>query len=195
MQFINFIITGIIQFYTMILLLRIWIKLVKVDYYNPISRIIFKITQTIINPIINTISVNININIIILLISYILTFLNILFIMLITKTLKLINIKLFIFVFIQLLTYIGKLIFWLILIRIIFNLFIKQENKISFILKQLTDPIVLKIRKITPIIFNFDYSLILSILILLILNYIRFNFITYLEPNLTNILYSVGYLT
>lgn len=195
MQFLNFVVTGTIQFYTIVLLLRVWIKLVKMDYYNPILRIIFKITETIINPINNIIPCNFNINIAILLFSYILTLFNILFILLITKTLKLFNITLFVIGFIQLLTYIGKLIFWLILIRIIFNLFIKNENKISYTLRQLTDPIIIKIHNLIPNIVKFDCSLVFSILILLMLNYIRFSLISYINPNLTNILYSIGYLT
>lgn len=194
MQFINFIITSVIQSYTIILLLKIWIELVQINNYNPFSKIIFKITQIVINPINNIIPYNCNVNIIILLISYILTLLNILFIMLITKTLKLINVTLFIIVFFQLLTYIGKLIFWLISIRVMFNLFFKKENKINFTLIQLTDPIIFKINKIIPLIFGFDFSCIFILLILLALNYIKFNFLLYIEPNITNILHSVGYL-
>jgi len=41
----------LIDVYVMILLLRIWMRWVKCDFYNPFSQFIVKMTHPIVNPI------------------------------------------------------------------------------------------------------------------------------------------------
>lgn len=194
MHFIIFIITTIIQLFSTILLLRVWINLVKLNLYNQFFEIIFRTTKKIIDPIYKSIANICNFNVTIILFTYILTLINILCIILLTNSLTLINTKLFIISFIQLLTYIGKLIFWLILIRLIFNWISNKENQIYYILLQLTEPLIQKIRKTIPTFLGLDLSYIIIILILIVLKQIRFNILLFIEPNTTQLLASIGYL-
>lgn len=194
MRFLIFITTTIIQLFSTILLLRVWIEWAKVDIYNQFCKIIFKITKKIIDPIHKFVPNIFSFDITTLLFTYLLTLINIFLILLITNSLIMTNAKLLIITFIQLLTYIGKLIFWLILMRLIFNLISNRENQIYNILIQLTEPLIYQIKKIIPSIFGIDFSSFIIMIILIILKQIRLNILLFIEPNISNLLYSVGYL-
>ncbi|MDR5611862.1 MAG: YggT family protein, partial [Arsenophonus sp.] len=148
MQFLTFIVPTIIQLYIIILLLRVWMQWVRADFYNPFSQFVVKTTQPIVGPLRRFIPAIGAIDTATLLVAYILTIANILFVMWATNTLALISIALLPISFIQLLTYAGKLVFWLILIRAILSWISQGRNPIDYILMQLTEPLMSPIRRI-----------------------------------------------
>ncbi|HGJ5875959.1 MAG TPA: YggT family protein [Arsenophonus sp.] len=194
MQFLTFIIPTIIQLYIIILLLRMWMQWVSADFYNPFSQFVVKTTQPIVGPLRRFIPAIGAIDTATLLVAYIFTLANILFIMWATNTLALKNIALLPISFIQLLTYAGKLVFWLILIRAILSWISQGRNPIDYMLMQLTEPLMSPIRRIIPAMGGLDFSAMIVMLILIALNYLRLDILLFIEPTITSILYSVGYL-
>lgn len=195
MQFLTFIIPTIIQLYIIILLLRVLMQYVKADFYNPFSQFVIKVTQPIIEPFRCLIPTVGNIDIISLLVAYMLTIINIFFVILITKKITLISLTLLPISFIQLLSYLGKLFFLLLLIRSILNWITKWHNPIDYaIIRLLTEPIISLIHRIIPSVNGLDFSAIIAMLILIALNYLRLNILIFIDPSISTILYSAGYL-
>ncbi|PAV01581.1 hypothetical protein CBG25_15865 [Arsenophonus sp. ENCA] len=194
MQFLTFIVPTIIQLYIIILLLRVWMQWVRADFYNPFSQFVVKITQPIVGPLRRFIPAIGAIDTATLLVAYILTIANILFVMWATNTPALISIALLPISFIQLLTYAGKLVFWLILIRAILSWISQGRNPIDYMLMQLTEPLMSPIRRIIPAMGGLDFSAMIVMLILIALNYLRLDILLFIDPTITSILYSVGYL-
>ncbi|SPP32497.1 hypothetical protein ARAF_2665 [Arsenophonus endosymbiont of Aleurodicus floccissimus] len=194
MQFLTFIVPTIIQLYIIILLLRVWMQWVRADFYNPFSQFVVKITQPIVGPLRRFIPAIGAIDTATLLVAYILTIANILFVMWATNTLALISIALLPISFIQLLTYAGKLVFWLILIRAILSWISQGRNPIDYMLMQLTEPLMSHIRRIIPAMGGLDFSAMIVMLILIALNYLRLDILLFIDPTIASILYSVGYL-
>lgn len=194
MQFLTFIVPTIIQLYIIILLLRVWMQWLRADFYNPFSQFVVKTTQPIVGPLRRFIPAIGAIDTAILLVTYILTIANILFVMWATNTLALISIALLPISFIQLLTYAGKLVFWLILIRAILSWISQGRNPIDYMLMQLTEPLMSPIRRIIPAMGGLDFSAMIVMLILIALNYLRLDILLFIDPTITSILYSVGYL-
>ncbi|MDR5609641.1 MULTISPECIES: YggT family protein [unclassified Arsenophonus] len=194
MQFLTFIVPTIIQLYIIILLLRVWMQWVRADFYNPFSQFVVKTTQPIVGPLRRFIPAIGAIDTATLLVAYILTIANILFVMWATNTLALISIALLPISFIQLLTYAGKLVFWLILIRAILSWISQGRNPIDYMLMQLTEPLMSPIRRIIPAMGGLDFSAMIVMLILIALNYLRLDILLFIDPTITSILYSVGYL-
>ncbi|QLK88158.1 YggT family protein [Arsenophonus endosymbiont of Aphis craccivora] len=194
MQFLTFIVPTIIQLYIIILLLRVWMQWVRADFYNPFSQFVVKTTQPIVGPLRRFIPAIGAIDTATLLVAYILTIANILFVMWATNTLALISILLLPISFIQLLTYAGKLVFWLILIRAILSWISQGSNPIDYMLMQLTEPLMSPIRRIIPAMGGLDFSAMIVMLILIALNYLRLDILLFIDPTITSILYSVGYL-
>ncbi|AMA64746.1 YGGT family protein [Candidatus Arsenophonus lipoptenae] len=194
MQFLTFIVSTITQLYIIILLFRVWMQLVKIDFYHPVSQFVVKLTELVMRPLHRFIpSINM-FDTATLLVSYILTVVNIIFIMWVSNTLTLISIKLLLISIIQLLTYSGKLVFWLILIRVFFSWISQGSNPIDYAIMQLTEIIISPIRKIVPIINGIDFSPMIVTLILIALDYLRLNILLFIDPDVTNILYSIGYM-
>ena len=51
MNSIQFLISTAISVYSFILILRVWFQVAKVDFYNPLSQTLVKVTQPAINPL------------------------------------------------------------------------------------------------------------------------------------------------
>lgn len=192
MQFLTFIVPTIIQLYIIILLLRVWMQWVKADFYNPFSQFVVKVTQPIVGPLRRLIPAVGAIDTATLLVAYILTVANILFVMWATNTLALISITLLPLSFIQLLTYAGKLVFWLILIRAILSWISQGRNPIDYMLMQLTEPLMSPIRRIIPAMGGLDFSAMIVMLILIALNYLRLDILLIIDPTITSILFQLA---
>lgn len=193
MQFLTFIVPTIIQLYIIILLLRVWMQWVRADFYNPFSQFVVKVTQPIVGPLRRFIPAIGAIDTATLLVAYILTVANILFVMWATNTLALISITLLPLSFIQLLTYAGKLVFWLILIRAILSWISQGRNPIDYMLMQLTEPLMSPIRRIIPAMGGLDFSAMIVMLILIALNYLRLDILLFIDPTITSILFQLAF--
>ena len=51
MKTLTFLLSTVIELYTMALLLRVWMQWARCDFYNPFSQFVVKITQPIVGPL------------------------------------------------------------------------------------------------------------------------------------------------
>ncbi len=93
---------------------------------------------------------------------------------------------------ILLLTYAGKLIFWMILIRAILSWVSQVRNPVDYLLYQLTEPLMAPIRRIIPAMGGLDFSAMIVMFILIALNYLRVDISLWIDPSLTAMMYSIG---
>ncbi|MBG3131283.1 MULTISPECIES: YggT family protein [Proteus] len=179
MNFLNFVILTLLQLYTSVLLLRVWMQCVRADFYNPFSQFIVKITQPIVRPLRSVIPSIGPIDTASVLLAYILILLGIIIPSYLSGTSIPFSLM-FPFAFIELLTAAGKMIFWLIIIRAILSWVSQGRNPIDHLLYQLTEPLMAPIRRVIPAMGGLDFSAMIVILVLYALNYLRVDVLQWL---------------
>ncbi|HIE5768151.1 TPA: YggT family protein [Proteus mirabilis] len=179
MNFLNFVILTLLQLYTSVLLLRVWMQCVRADFYNPFSQFIVKITQPIVRPLRSIIPSIGPIDTASVLLAYILILLGIIVPSYLSGTSIPFSLM-FPFAFIELLTAAGKMIFWLIIIRAILSWVSQGRNPIDHLLFQLTEPLMAPIRRVIPAMGGLDFSAMIVILVLYALNYLRVDVLQWL---------------
>ncbi|WP_109420368.1 YggT family protein [Proteus terrae] len=179
MNFLNFVILTLLQLYTSVLLLRVWMQCVRADFYNPFSQFIVKITQPIVRPLRSVIPSIGPIDTASVLLAYVLILLGIIIPSYLSGTSIPFSLM-FPFAFIELLTAAGKMIFWLIIIRAILSWVSQGRNPIDHLLFQLTEPLMAPIRRVIPAMGGLDFSAMIVILVLYALNYLRVDVLQWL---------------
>lgn len=192
MQTLLFVVTTVIQLYIFVLLLRVWMQWVRADFYNPFSQFVVKATKPIVTPLRRVIPAIGPIDSASVVVAFVLAIASIIFSLWATNTLPIMGITIIPIGIILLLTYIGKLIFWMILIRAIMSWVSQGRNPIDYLLYQLTEPLMAPIRRIIPAMGGLDFSAMIVMFILIALNYLRLDVSLMIDPTLTGILYSIG---
>ncbi len=192
MNTLLFVIPTIIQLYIFVLLLRVWLQWTRADFYNPLSLFVVKVTQPILGPMRRVIPAMGPIDTSTVLMAFIFTIVNIIFGMWATSTLALLGVKVIPIAIILLLTYAGKLVFWLILVRTILSWVSQGRNPIDHLLYQLTEPLMSPIRRIIPAMGGLDFSAMIIMFILIALNSLRMEVAVAIDTTITAILYSIG---
>ncbi|MCL5499833.1 YggT family protein [Phytobacter palmae] len=156
----------IIQAYTMVLLLRIWMQWARCDFYNPFSQFIVKITQPIVGPLRRIIPAMGPIDsaslLIALLLCVVKAFLNPYVSMdgvLIVLAAVLIVIKT-----------LGSLIFWVLLLMAIMSWVSQGRSPVEYVLLQLTEPLLRPIRRLLPSMGGLDFSPMILVLLMYVIN-------------------------
>lgn len=162
----TFLIQTLFDLYIMAVILRIWMQLARVDYYNPFSQFIVKITGPVLNPLRRLFPSIGRFDIAAAFLA-----------------LALMALKFFILVHMQLgqfpysvidlliasvrnvLTLTLQLMFWILIIRAILSWFSQGRNPIEFVFAQLTEPMLAPIRRIIPPIGGLDLSVLVLIII------------------------------
>ncbi|OAT24882.1 YggT family protein [Proteus myxofaciens] len=179
MNFLNFVIMTVIQLYTAVLLLRVWMQCVRADFYNPFSQFVVKITQPIIRPLRSIIPSIGSIDTASVLLAYVLILLSIIVPSYLSGSSIPYSLVLP-YAFIELLTTAGKIVFWLIIIRAILSWISQGRNPIDRLLFDLTEPLMSPIRRIIPAMGGLDFSAMIVLLILYALNYLRVDILQWL---------------
>ncbi|MEI9751318.1 YggT family protein [Moellerella wisconsensis] len=192
MQTLLFVIPTIIQLYIFVLLLRVWMQCVRADFYNPFSQFVVKATQPLVEPLRRIIPAMGAIDTSTVLVAYLLALVSIVFGLWATSTMALLGLSLIPMGIILFLTYVGKLIFWLILIRAILSWVSQGRNPVDLLLYQLTEPLMAPIRRIIPAMGGLDFSAMIVMFILIALNYLRLDVSLMIDQNITAVLYSIG---
>ena len=156
----------IIQAYTMVLLLRIWLQWARCDFYNPFSQFIVKITQPIVGTLRRIIPAMGPIDsaslLIALLLCVVKAFLNPYVSMdgvLIVLAAVLIVIKT-----------LGSLIFWVLLLMAIMSWVSQGRSPVEYVLLQLTEPLLRPIRRLLPSMGGLDFSPMILVLLMYVIN-------------------------
>lgn len=166
MKTLTFLLTTAIELYTMIALLRVWMQWARCDFYNPFSQFVVKATQPVIGPLRRVIpaigpidSASLLVAFVLCLIKAILLFMTVTLQPIIWITALLILIKT-----------IGLVIFWALLLMALMSWVSQGRSPVEAVLIQLTYPLLRPIRNILPATGGIDFSPMVLVLLLYVLN-------------------------
>lgn len=154
-----------------VLILRLWMQLARVNFHNPFTQFIVRITQPIIGPMRRVIPSIRRIDTATWLLFYGVALLKIIFIF----RFQLLDAPLFtlyylLFALAAMVHAVGHLIFWLLLFRAILSWVSRGQSVTDELLAQLTEPLIAPIRRIIPPIGVIDISFMIFVFILMFLN-------------------------
>ena len=151
MNTLTFLLSTVIELYTMVLLLRIWMQWAHCDFYNPFSQFVVKVTQPIIGPLRRVIPAMGPIDSASLLVAYILSFIKAIVLFKVVTFLPIIWIA----GLLILLKTIGLLIFWVLLVMAIMSWVSQGRSPIEYVL---------------PAMGGIDFSPMILVLLLYVIN-------------------------
>ncbi len=169
---LTFLVKTLIDLYVMVLLLRIWMQWARSDFYNPFAQFVVKITQPVIGPLRRIIPPLGPIDSASLLLAFVLTTIKFPLLLLIQGGGLSINLMNLLFGLISLVKAAGYLVFWLIIIRSLMSWVSQGRGAMDYVLMQLTEPLMSPIRRIIPAMGGIDFSAMVVVLILYMLNYL-----------------------
>lgn len=169
---LTFLVKTVVDVYVMVLLLRIWMQLTRTDFYNPFSQFVVKITQPIVGPLRRIVPSMGPVDSASLLLAFLLMTIKYPLLLLIqsgTVSLSLYNL---LFGLISLIKSTGYLIFWVMIIRALMSWISQGRSPIDYVMFQLTEPLMAPIRRVIPAMGGIDFSAMVVILILYLINYL-----------------------
>ncbi|CNI82744.1 integral membrane protein YggT%2C involved in response to extracytoplasmic stress (osmotic shock) [Yersinia rohdei] len=169
---LTFLAKTVIDLYVMVLLLRIWMQWVHSDFYNPFSQFVVKITQPIVGPLRRIIPSLGPIDSASLLLAFLLMTIKYPLLVLIQSGSMSLSLYNLLFGVISLVKAAGYLIFWVMIIRALMSWVSQGRSPMDYLLLQLTEPLMAPIRRILPAMGGIDFSAMVVILILYLINYL-----------------------
>ncbi|MCO4798267.1 MAG: YggT family protein [Colwelliaceae bacterium] len=178
MAAINYLLGFIFDALLMVLIIRVWLQLVKADFYNPLSQFVVKVTNPLVIPFRRIIPGFGGIDLATLLIAYIIAVLKFVIIPLLNGG----PIDIITASFLGLLYVIkqtGFLLFVLMLVMALMSWVVQGYNPTQMMLHQLTEPVLRPIRNIIPNIGGLDLSILAAFLLLNVINILLSGWIPY----------------
>ncbi|WP_192459147.1 YggT family protein [Musicola keenii] len=169
---LTFLAKTLIDLYVMVLLLRIWMQWAHSDFYNPLAQFVVKLTQPVVVPLRRIIPSLGPIDSASLLLAFLLTTLKYPLLLLIqvgALALSPINLLVGLLVLIK---STGYLVFWVIIVRSLMSWISQGRSPVDYMLYQLTEPLMSPVRRILPSTGGLDFSPMVVILLLYLLNYL-----------------------
>ena len=174
---LTFLVTTLINLYVKVLLLRIWMQWARCDFYNPFSQFVVKITQPVIKPLRRVIPSIGPIDTASLLLAYVLSVLMFTVVFALQSTVFLFDPVFLYFGLVSLVKAAGVLVFWVIIVRSLMSWISQGRNPVDYVLIQLTEPLMAPVRRFLPAMGGMDFSAMVVILILYMLNFLGMDFI------------------
>ena len=174
---LTFLVTTLINLYVKVLLLRIWMQWARCDFYNPFSQFVVKITQPVIKPLRRVIPSIGPLDTASLLLAYVLSVLMFTLVFALQSSVFLFDPVFLYFGLVSLVKAAGVLVFWVIIVRSLMSWISQGRNPVDFVLIQLTEPLMAPVRRFLPAMGGIDFSAMVVILILYMLNYLGMDFI------------------
>ncbi|WP_233118458.1 YggT family protein [Aggregatibacter actinomycetemcomitans] len=175
MNSIQFLIATAISVYSFILILRTWFQLAGVDFYNPLSQALVKATQPVVVPLSKLAPTVKGVNTATLLACFILGLVKF-------PLLNLFSIigaaSLFEYAIIGVLSVvhsIGEAIFYVLLVGAILSWFNRGAGQTQYLLYQLSEPVLRLVRKILPNTGMIDFSPMVVVFVLYLLNRVLYD--------------------
>ncbi len=153
----------------MILIMRVWLQLVKADFYNPLSQFIVKVSNPLVVPLRRFIPGFAGLDMATILLAYLVATAKFATIMLLNGA----ELNPILSCYIGLLVFtkqIGFLLFFVMLIMALMSWVVQGYNPTQMIFQQLTEPFLRPIRRIIPNIGGLDLSILVAFLLLNVLN-------------------------
>ncbi len=169
MDAINYLLKFIFDALFMVLILRVWLQLVRADFYNPISQFIVKVTNPVVMPARRIIPGFGGIDLATVVVAYLVASLKFVVIPFINGGPFDPLISMY-FGGLFAIKQVGVLLFMAMLIMAIMSWVVQGYNPTLMILQQLTEPFLRPIRKVIPPIAGLDLSIIIAFLALNFIN-------------------------
>jgi YggT family protein len=178
MAAINYLLGFVFDALLMVLVIRVWLQIVKADFYNPLSQFVVKVTNPLVIPFRRIIPGFGGIDMATLVIAYLVASLKFIIIPLINGG----PIDIFTALFLGILYLVkqtGFLLFVLMLVMALMSWVVQGYNPTQMILHQLTEPVLRPIRNILPNIGGLDLSILAAFLLLNVINILLSGWIPY----------------
>ncbi|PIJ48901.1 hypothetical protein BL250_16310 [Erwinia sp. OLTSP20] len=165
----------IIGLYVMVLLLRVWMQWARCDFYNPFSQSVVRLTQPLVKPLRRIVPAVGPIDTASLLLALVISIVKFPLLLALQEHVLFFD-KLFLLAgILSLLKTAGTLVFWLVIARSLMSWVSQGRSPVEYVLIQLTEPLMAPIRRILPAMGGLDFSGMVVILVLYMLNYLGMN--------------------
>jgi YggT family protein len=168
MQSLINLIEVIFNLYLMVVLLRIWLQLVRADFYNPFSQFVVKATNPAVVPLRRIIPGIAGVDWAAVFLALVVSFAKWAILMQFGSGFSLI--AALILALLSTLKEAGMLLFWVLLLRAILSWVSQGRSPIEYVLSQLTEPLLAPIRRVIPPIGGLDLSVLVLSLALIFVN-------------------------
>lgn len=169
---LTFLVNTIFSLYTMVLLLRVWMQWARCDFYNPFSQFVVKVTQPVVKPLRRILPALGPVDTASLLLALVLSIIKFPLLMLIAQHVLILDPIYLLAGVLSLLKTIGMLIFWVVIVRSLMSWISQGRSPVDYVLMQLTEPLMNPIRRMLPAMGGIDFSGMIVILVLYMLNYL-----------------------
>ncbi|OCG12792.1 hypothetical protein A9G24_08305 [Gilliamella sp. App6-5] len=164
-----------------VLILRLWMQTARVNFYNPFTQFIVKITQPVIGPLRKVIPSIKRMDTATWVLLYFVAVMKIVFIYYYSMINQPIWSNEYLLYAIAAIAHaFGYLLFWLLLFRAISSWVSRGQSGADELLAQLTEPLISPIRRIVPPIGMIDISFMIFVFILMFLNMFAIDIVGYL---------------
>ena len=155
---------SLFNIYIMIVVIRIWLQLVRADFYNPFSQFTVKATQPIVGPLRRFIPSIGPLDTATLLLAILVAFAKVLTYAVIAQGSMPSLINVFLFSIPNLINQVLWLVFIIVIARAILSWVSQGNHPVERVMGQLTEPLLTPIRKILPQMGGLDLSVLVFIL-------------------------------
>ncbi|AZQ84931.1 YggT family protein [Colwellia sp. Arc7-635] len=178
MEAINYLLKFAIDAVLMILVLRVWLQLVRADFYNPFSQFIVKVSNPLVIPLRRIIPGLGGVDLATIVLAYIFATLTFIIIPLLNGGPIDIITALYLGL-IYLIKQAGVLLFIIMLVMALMSWVVQGYNPTQMIFHQLTAPVLAPVRRIIPSIGGLDLSVLIVFLLLNVVNILLAGWIPY----------------
>lgn len=169
MQAVLFLIDTAFSLYLMVVILRLWLQLVRADFYNPFSQFVVKATNLLVLPLRRAIPSIGSLDTATLLLAYGIMLAKLVVLQLLQSG-QVQWVPSLIFSVIFLLKEIFTLLFWILVIRALLSWFSQGRSPVEYVMHQLTEPLLRPVRRILPPMGGLDLSVLVVLIGLQFLN-------------------------
>lgn len=166
MKTLTFLISTALELYTMVMLLRIWMQWARCDFYNPLAQFVVKATQPIVGPLRRILPSMGPIDTASLVMAFVLSLIKSMVLFMVITFQPIIWIA----ALLILLKTIGLLVFWVLLVMALMSWISRGRSPVEYMLMQLTEPLLSPIRRMLPAMGGIDFSPMVLVLLLYVLN-------------------------
>ena len=174
-----FLISTLFDLYLMVVLLRLWLQLVRADFYNPFSQFVVKATHPIVGPMRRILPSMGSLDTATLVLALAVAMLKVTTVTLMFSGGELNPVFIAISGALVVVKEIFSLLFWVLIIRALLSWVSQGYNPIELVLHQLTEPLLAPIRKVLPPLGGLDLSVLVVLIGLQFIQLLIKDFIPY----------------
>lgn len=178
MEAVNYLLKFAFDAILWILILRVWLQMVRADFYNPLSQFIVKVSNPLVIPLRRVIPSLAGLDLPTIILAYLVATLTFIIIPLINSGSFDLLASLYLGL-IYLIKQVGVLLFIVMLVMALMSWVVQGYNPTQIIFHQLTQPFLTPIRRIIPSIGGLDLSVLIAFLLLNVINILFSGWVPY----------------